>query len=80
MRGAENRSEIFRVGLADIQIEQQLLHLREQFIRLVEERLIELCDIECHAWFTANNSVCWARAACLAAGSCSLIKVLLDGA
>jgi len=57
MRGTENRREVFGVGMRDVQIEQQLLHLREQFVRFVEERLIELSDVECHAWVTARVPV-----------------------
>ena len=41
-------------GIRDVEHEQQLLHLREQFVGFVEERLIELGDVECHAWFTAE--------------------------
>jgi hypothetical protein len=37
-----------------------LLHLCEQFVRLVEERLIELGDIECHAWVAACSAI-WYR-------------------
>ncbi|MGF6739438.1 hypothetical protein OKW47_003184 [Paraburkholderia atlantica] len=57
MRGAKDRREVFGVRAGHVEIEQQLLHLREQFVRFVEERLIELCDVECHAWFTARVPV-----------------------
>ncbi|MGF6872528.1 hypothetical protein OKW35_001986 [Paraburkholderia sp. MM5477-R1] len=57
MRGAKDRREVFGVRVGHVEIEQQLLHLREQFVRFVEERLIELCDVECHAWFTARVPV-----------------------
>jgi hypothetical protein len=31
-----------------------LLHLREQLVCFVEEGLVELGNVECHAWVTAG--------------------------
>lgn len=47
MRRAEDRREVFGIGIGDVQHEEQLLHLREVFIGLVEEGLIELGNVEC---------------------------------
>lgn len=56
MRGAEDRREILGIGRARVEAEQQLLHLREQLVGLVEERLIELGDVESHAESTSGSS------------------------
>ena len=59
-------------GCRDVEIEQQLLHLREQFVRFVEERLIELGDVECHAWVTARDA-CRRRFGCSSAALSSCL-------
>ncbi|CPO91661.1 Uncharacterised protein [Bordetella pertussis] len=46
MRGAENRVELLDVGRAHIQLEQQLLHLREQLVGFVEECFVELTEVQ----------------------------------
>ncbi|AIP27564.1 hypothetical protein DR63_5733 [Burkholderia thailandensis E264] len=57
MRGAKDRRQILGIGRCDVQVQQQLLHLREQLVRFVEERLIELCDVESHAGSPRKNVV-----------------------
>lgn len=49
MRGAEDRGQILGVGRTDVEVQQQLLHLREQLVRFVEKCLVELSDVESHA-------------------------------
>ncbi|CAJ8135634.1 Uncharacterised protein [Burkholderia pseudomallei] len=57
VRGAKDRRQILGIGRGDVQVQQQLLHLREQLVGFVEERLVELCDIESHAGSPPKNVV-----------------------
>lgn len=46
VRGTEDRIELLDVGRTDIQLQQQLLHLREQLVSLIEEGFVELTEVQ----------------------------------
>ena len=50
MGGAENRVELLRVRILQIEFEQQGLHAGQMLLGFLEEDLVELTDVKAHDW------------------------------
>src|SRR5512138_1454512 len=57
VRDAEDRVDQLRLRFADVQLEQRSFHLIERFIALVEEGVVELCEIESHDYLSTRSIV-----------------------